>query len=54
VAEGAAQLIVFPGPRAAVPPAGSVFDLFGKAPRLRTVEDIAAQVQEERDAWGEP
>jgi hypothetical protein len=32
----------------------SVFDLFGKAPTLRTAEDIAAQVREERDAWGEP
>lgn len=32
----------------------SVFDLFGKAPKLRTTTDIAAQVQEEREAWGEP
>lgn len=32
----------------------SVFDLFGKAPTLRTAEDIAAQIREERDAWGEP
>jgi hypothetical protein len=54
VAEGAAQLIVFPGTPAAPPPARSIFDLFGKAPRLRTAEDIAAQVGEERDAWGEP
>jgi hypothetical protein len=53
VAEGPAQLIVFPGTPAA-PPTCSVFDLFGKAPRLRTAEDIAAQVREERDAWGEP
>jgi hypothetical protein len=54
VAEGAAQLIVFPGALAARPTAGTIFDLFGKAPRLRTAEDIAAQVREERDAWGEP
>jgi hypothetical protein len=32
----------------------STFDLIGKAPKLRTSEDIAAQVREERDAWGEP
>jgi hypothetical protein len=31
-----------------------MFDLFGKAPRLRTKEDIAAQIQQERDEWGEP
>ncbi len=34
-------------------PAGSIFDLFGKAPQLRTGEDIALQLQEEREAWGE-
>jgi hypothetical protein len=34
-------------------PADSVFDLFGKAPTLRSAEDIAKQCQEERDAWGE-
>jgi hypothetical protein len=33
-------------------PAPSVFDLFGKAPKLRTGEDIARQVEEERAAWG--
>ena len=32
----------------------SVFDLFGKAPRLRSADDIAAQLREERDAWDEP
>src|SRR5260370_1084472 len=32
----------------------SVFDLFGKARMLRTGEEIARQLQEERDAWGEP
>lgn len=35
----------------ATPP--SIFDLFGKAPNLRSAEDITTQVQEERDAWGE-
>ena len=34
-------------------PSPSVFDLFGKAPQLRTGDDIARQVREERDAWGE-
>ena len=34
-------------------PAPSVFDLFGKAPVLRTGEDIAEQLRDERDAWGE-
>jgi hypothetical protein len=32
----------------------SIFDLLGKAPTLRTAEDIARQVREERDAWGDP
>jgi hypothetical protein len=35
-------------------PSPSVFDLFGKAPALRTTEDIAQQIQEERDVWSEP
>jgi hypothetical protein len=52
-AEGPAELIVFPAVRPAPAP-GSIFDLFGKAPRLRSTEDIEAQVHEERDAWGEP
>ena len=33
--------------------AASVFDLVGKAPRPRTGDDIANQIQEERNAWGE-
>jgi hypothetical protein len=33
--------------------APSAFDLFGKAPRLRTGDDIAKQLQDERNAWGE-
>jgi hypothetical protein len=37
-----------PGPKAS-----SIFDLFGKAPRLRSGEDIERQIQEERDAWCE-
>jgi hypothetical protein len=51
--EGTAELIVFPNP----PPsgtAGSIFALFGKAANLRTAEEIAEQLREERAAWGEP
>lgn len=29
----------------------SIFDLFGKAPKLRSAGDIARQVEEEREAW---
>lgn len=31
----------------------SVFDIIGAAPKLRSEEDIVAQVREERAAWGE-
>ena len=34
-------------------PAPSVFDLFGKATKLRSGDDIAKQIQEEQSAWGE-
>ncbi|HKI30854.1 MAG TPA: hypothetical protein VKA46_03100 [Gemmataceae bacterium] len=53
--EGEAQLIVIPTEttRPAVASA-SLFDLMGKAPRLRSAEDIEAQIREEHDAWGEP
>ncbi len=53
--EGPAELIVFPDqgkqPQATQ---GSIFDLFGKAPQLRSAEDIAAQIREERESWSEP
>ena len=49
-AEGAAELIIIP---AVAAPAGSIADAFGKAARLRTGDDIAAQGQAERDAWGD-
>jgi hypothetical protein len=50
--EGPAELIVFP--RSPAPsPGGSIFDLFGKAERLRSAEDIDAQIQEERNAWND-
>ncbi len=51
-AEGAAELIITP--RTPTQSPVSVFDLFGKAARLRTAADIAAQIQAERNEWGEP
>ncbi|MCI0681874.1 MAG: hypothetical protein L0Y71_07195 [Gemmataceae bacterium] len=50
--EGPAELVITPTVRE--PSSVSIFDLFGKAPRLRSAEDIAAQIQQERDEWGEP
>ena len=32
----------------------SIFDLFGKASQLRTATDIAVQIAEDRQDWGEP
>ena len=50
--EGNAELIVYPAPQAnAGKP--SIFDLFGKASKLRSAEEIDAQIREEREAWGE-
>jgi hypothetical protein len=55
VAEGTAELIVFPNGGETPPAAGgSIFDLFGKAKQLRSGEDIDAQIGEERESWGEP
>jgi hypothetical protein len=50
--EGPAELIVY-AKEAAKPilPGKSMFEFFGKAPQLRSAEDIDAQVREERDAW---
>jgi len=39
---------------ASPPRPASIFDLFGKAARPRSGADIARQLDEERDAWGEP
>ena len=33
-------------------PDGRLPDAFGTAPRLRTGEDIAGQIRDERDDWG--
>jgi hypothetical protein len=50
--EGRAELIVYPASEAAAAPAGSsVSDFFGKAPQLRSAEDIDAQLEEERNSW---
>jgi hypothetical protein len=54
--EGPAELTVTPMPAAPVPPPGkrgSIFDSFGKAPVLRSKEDIEAQIREERESWGD-
>ena len=32
----------------------SIFDLFGKATRLRSAEDINSQLAADREEWGEP
>jgi hypothetical protein len=50
--EGPAELIVYPKGATELPPGGrSMFEFFGKAPLLRSAEDIDAQVREEHDAW---
>ena len=52
--EGPAELIVYSKVAAQQAPSGrSMFEFFGKAPQLRSAEDIDAQVREERDAWGD-
>ena len=49
-AEGTAELIITP---TAPQVRGSVADAFGTAPVLRSGDDILAQVQAERDEWGD-
>ena len=51
--EGPAELIVYPKNATQLPEGKSMFEFFGKAPQLRSAEDIDAQVREERDAWGD-
>jgi hypothetical protein len=51
--EGLAELIVIPT-KPPVARTGSIFDHFGRAPVLRSAEDIAAQIRDEHDSWGEP
>lgn len=49
-AEGAAELVITP---TVTSTGGSVADAFGKAPVLRSGDDILAQVRAERDEWGD-
>ena len=49
-AEGPAELVIT---AARTPARGSVADAFGTAPVLRTKDDILAQVQAEREEWGD-
>jgi hypothetical protein len=49
-AEGTAELVITPNQPQ---PRGSVADVFGSAPVLRSGNDILAQVRAERDEWGE-
>jgi hypothetical protein len=49
-AEGAAQLVITP----TVPKAGCyIADAFGAAPVLRSGDDIMAQINAEREEWGD-
>ena len=50
-AEGPAELII----HAELPkePRHSIFDAFGKAKQQRTAEDLDAQLEDERTAWGD-
>lgn len=50
-AEGTAELIISP---ATSPTAGcSIADAFGKAPVVRSTEEILARVRADRDEWGD-
>jgi len=51
-AEGPAELIVHVQPPKDARP--SIYDAFGKAERPRTAEDLDAQLEDERSAWGDP
>lgn len=51
-AEGPTELIVHVQSPKDVGP--SIYDVFGNAEQPRTVEDLDAQLAEERAAWGEP
>jgi hypothetical protein len=48
--DGEAELIITP---ATFTTRRSIADAFGMAPVLRSGDDILAQVQSERDVWGE-
>jgi len=50
-AEGSAQLIITP--TTSPSRGGSIVDAFGTAAVLRTGDEILAQLQAERDEWGD-
>jgi hypothetical protein len=53
-AEGPAKLLVFPQEISGnTSKPTSIFDLFGQAATLRSLEDISEQIREEREAWDE-
>lgn len=49
-AEGTAELVITP---TSPDKRGSVADAFGRAPVLRSGDDILAQVRADRDEWGD-
>jgi len=50
--EGRAELIVYEQPAEGVADSRpSIFDCFGRATRLRSAEDLDAQLEEERASW---
>jgi len=52
--EGRAELIVYARtPEVAPGTRPSIYDVLGKAERLRSAEDIDGQLEEERAAWGD-
>ncbi|HQR42181.1 MAG TPA: hypothetical protein PLX97_05840 [Gemmatales bacterium] len=50
IADGSAELRIVPDQNT-VPT--SIFNIIGKADKLRTAEDIAKQLHEERNSWGD-
>lgn len=53
--EGRAELIVYEqAVKRVADSRSSIFDCFGKAERLRSAEDIDAQLREERESWDRP
>ncbi len=52
--EGRAELIVYvPLPQSAAESRPSIYDAFGKIDQPRTAQDLDAQLEEERWAWGD-
>ncbi len=51
--EGDAELVVHCHSTDDSTPPQSMFDFFGKAPVLRTREEIDRQIQEEHASWGD-